>query len=464
MAIQLGGLATGLDTNALIQQLLAVQRQPLNSLQAKQLKLQALSTTFQDLNIKLNTLESQAGALRDPGTFFARSVTSSDTDVATATVAPGVARGTFDLTVTSLARGSIATANTTQTALTDTVASGDGVLAFRLGADGALISVPVSSTTTLGQLVQAINERNAGVRATAVDVGTPSGAAWKLTLTSSLSGSANDITIVTDTTKLGVTNTQHATDAVVTVAGIGTFTRPTNTLSDVVDGAAITVKAAGSTELVVDYDASATQSRLQALLDAYNTVVRTIDGQSRVATAADGTVTPGAFTGDVIPRQIRQHLAAIVATRFGGSVGSLADLGVTTQDDGTLALDATKFQAALTRDPDAVRAVVSGQTGREGVAALFHDATDVATRAVTGTIAVRRDGLTSQMRTMQKQVDDGLARLSVTEQTLRAQFTRLETTVARLQSTGNALLAQLGLLASTASGTTNATVSGRGSS
>src|ERR1044071_5068238 len=151
--IQLGGLATGLDTTALVNQLMAVERQPLTLLQTNKLKLQAVSTAFQDLNSRLVALKGRTDALRDPATFFPRTVASSTESVATATAGPGTARGTFSLTVTDLARGSIAAAAATKGAVTDVVAAAPGNFEFKLGPTGSVVSVAVDTTTTLGQLV-----------------------------------------------------------------------------------------------------------------------------------------------------------------------------------------------------------------------------------------------------------------------------------------------------------------------
>src|SRR4051812_42401939 len=101
--IPVGGLATGLDTEAIIQKILQADAQPINLLQTKKVKFQALSTAFTDLNGRLQRLKTSADALKDPGTFFPRSVSSSTDTVATATAAAGSLRGTFTLTSTGLA-------------------------------------------------------------------------------------------------------------------------------------------------------------------------------------------------------------------------------------------------------------------------------------------------------------------------------------------------------------------------
>lgn len=58
--IPIGGLATGIDTNSLIQQLMAADQQPITLLQARQVKYQALGTTFRDLNTRIEGLKTAA--------------------------------------------------------------------------------------------------------------------------------------------------------------------------------------------------------------------------------------------------------------------------------------------------------------------------------------------------------------------------------------------------------------------
>jgi flagellar hook-associated protein 2 len=254
----------------------------------------------------------------------------------------------------------------------------------------------------------------------------------------------NDIVIVNDGTSLAVANTQPATDASFSITGLGTFTRSTNTVSDAIDGVTINLAAAsGSTDLAISYDKGSTESKIRGLLDAYNTAVQSIDTQSAVRTSSDGKVTAGAFSGDSVTRVLRSGLAATMASTVTGVFGRLADVGITTQRDGTLALDSTKFRAALDSNPDAVVTLFSGTGSQDGIVDLLYARADAATKSLTGTIAVRRDGITATMRSLQAQIDRGTARLANSEQTLRARFAALEGLVARTQSSGNALISAL---------------------
>jgi flagellar hook-associated protein 2 len=444
MALSVGGLASGLDTQAIVAQLMALERRPVDTLERRKLRLQNQLAAYQDLNAKLLALKSRADGLKDPATFFSRQVISSDESVATATVSSGASRGTFSLTVTEMARGSIAAATVTRPELSSTVTAGDGFFEFRLGAAGDVVGVPVTVATTLQELIQAINDANAGVKASAVNTGTVETPAYKLVLTSDEPGAANDIDVVTDQTTLGVVNTRTALDAEFSIAGIGSFTRPTNTIADVIEGVTITLQADdGTTDLVVDENVAALQTRVQGLVDAYNEVAKLIDALTRGSTNQDGQAVPGAFGGDTVPRSIRTGLFATMTSTVDGAFATLNAVGIRGNKDGTLTLDAAAFQKALADDPGAVSRLFAGTSATEGIADRLSARLDKLTKGATGALAARQDGLTRTMTGIDRQIEAGLRRLEVMEQTLRARFHRLELTLAHLQSTGSALTNQL---------------------
>lgn len=444
--IPVGGLATGLDTETLIAKLLSVEQRPINVLQTQKLKYQAQSTAYQDLNTKLLALKFKSEVLKEAGTFFPRSVTSSDDAVATATATAGTAKGTFTLTASALAKGSIAAAGTTKEATTDVIASATGDFQFKLGTDGTVKTVAVTATMTLAELVTAINDLDAGVKASAVNTGTAASPAYKLTMTSNATGSANNIVIVNDPTTISITNTQTATDAAFTITGLGSFTRATNTFADAIDGVTITLKAAsGSTDLALDYDKTSLEVRVQNFIAAYNDVVKGIDSQTAVTKQNDGSRTSGAFTGDATTRQLRTSLRTLLATRVKSTYPTLADVGITTQKDGTLVLDSATFQKAATDNAQAVSDLFAGPASdtATGIGDLIYASADTATKTLTGTIALRKDGITETIKRFQDSIDAAQRRLLARETRLREQFANLEQVTAKLQNTQSFLSAQL---------------------
>lgn len=440
-----GGLASGLDTESVIQKLLAVERRPLAVLETRRQQLQSVSAAIGELSGKLDALRTRADALGDARSFAARTAESSDPGVATATAAAGDLRGEFTLTVTALARGSIAAGARTVADPTDPVGAGAGTFTFRVG-DADPVSVAVTATTSLNDLVTAINARGSGVRAMAVNLGTADSPAWTLVLASATTGAASTITVLSDGTTLGVTTTQTGADAEFSLAGIGAFTRASNSVSDVLDGVTLTLRGTGTTALTLGVDREGIAQTLQELVEAYNAVVRVVATQSRTTQAAPGAVTQGPLASEGIVRLIRWGLADAVATQSTGRYRSLADLGITTQRDGTLTVDATKLKQALNADPEGVRDLVAGTNAVDGVADALAARARAAAAPLTGSLAVRQEALTQSLRQLDRQIAAAEERLARIEEMLRAKFAALEQTIARMQRTSTFLAGQLALL------------------
>jgi flagellar hook-associated protein 2 len=109
----LDGLASGLSTTALINQLIQLERAPQQRLVSKFDVNKKMITAFQTLNTKLTQLRSAGQAMAKPSAWNAMKATSSDTSVATATAAEGALPGTLSFTVANLATaGSLASAST----------------------------------------------------------------------------------------------------------------------------------------------------------------------------------------------------------------------------------------------------------------------------------------------------------------------------------------------------------------
>src|SRR5581483_5167430 len=101
--INIGGLATGLDTNSIVDQLVRLeQRRSVDVLTAQQSDATARQTAFQTFGTKLGAVDK----LRDSSRAVARKATSSDATVLSAVAGTGATRGTTEVTVTALARAS----------------------------------------------------------------------------------------------------------------------------------------------------------------------------------------------------------------------------------------------------------------------------------------------------------------------------------------------------------------------
>src|SRR5262249_31944104 len=148
---------------------------------------------------------------------------------------------------------------------------------------GDVHTVNVDGTTTLQNLVDSINALDAGVTASAVNLGTSSSPDYRLQLVSDHTGSASSIAVVRDDTNLAVQTTQSGQDAHFTVAGFsGTFARDTNSFSDVLTGVTFSLKAQGTATVTVDTDTDAVVNQVKSLVTAFNDLQSFVDGESTV--------------------------------------------------------------------------------------------------------------------------------------------------------------------------------------
>ena len=254
--ITVGGLATGLDTNKIIQQLLTIERRPIDELDQEATAIEATKASVATVGSKLAALRTSVGALATVDDVLVRKASSSDEQVLTAAAGAGAARGSLTITVSRLARGSAAGATAGVASPTSTIASAAGSFEFHVGTSAVHHSVSVGTTTTLEQLADAINDLEAGVTAATVNVGTAATPDYRLQLVSQATGDASTITIDQDDTTLAVQTTQTGQDAQFTLSAFPTttFSRATNSFSDVLAGVTIALKSQGTATVTVDDD------------------------------------------------------------------------------------------------------------------------------------------------------------------------------------------------------------------
>jgi flagellar hook-associated protein 2 len=191
--ITVGGLASGLNTNQIIQSLLAVQEAQVAQFQSNQQQLAAQETAFKTVEAQLLTLQGSLNSLAASfnGAFDGRTVASSNSNAVTAAASSGVTPGVYSLQVIGLAQAQeiasqgFADPNSTIT---------QGTLQFKVGS-GPTTTITINNTNnTLRGLADAINNANGGVTATVINDGT-SGQPNRLLLTANQSGAANTISI-----------------------------------------------------------------------------------------------------------------------------------------------------------------------------------------------------------------------------------------------------------------------------
>ncbi|MGE5577904.1 MAG: flagellar cap protein FliD N-terminal domain-containing protein, partial [Syntrophothermus sp.] len=109
---QVPGLASGLDTKLVIQQLMQIERRPITMMQNKKQLLQWKKDQWGEINNSLLALKGALAGLMDKTKIAAKTATSSNESILTATVEPGAALGKYDITVSKLATATMVTSGT----------------------------------------------------------------------------------------------------------------------------------------------------------------------------------------------------------------------------------------------------------------------------------------------------------------------------------------------------------------
>lgn len=449
--ITFGGLATGLDTDKIITQLVALERQRgIGELETQQTDANTRQIALQSFTGKITAFLTAVDKLKTSDNFLLRQGTSSDESVLTVEAETGAQTGTTTIDVANLARPAIATSANGKASATATVATGSGTFAFRVGATGTVRTVAIDATTTLTDLANAINAAEPNVTASVLNVGTTTAPDYRLRIASDATGTANGVIVVSDDTTLGVGVTQSALDASFTLDGFtDPLSRGSNTFNDVIPGVTINLVGTGPATITVGNDADAVTKQVQDVVTAFNDIVTFVDGESAVqqdTSADDKTVTLGPLALDGTVRGILDSLHRLISDPQNGTSDTysvLAQVGVTTTRDGTLTFDQAKFRTELAAHGDDVAALFGGNGTTTGVADRISDYLTAITNS-GGVIDVHNTSVAGELRSLEERIAAGQRNLDAFEENLRGQFTSLEVLVSSLKSQGDFLLGALG--------------------
>ncbi|WP_412061197.1 flagellar filament capping protein FliD [Rubrivirga sp. IMCC45206] len=236
---------------------------------------------------------------------------------------------------------------------------------------------------------------------------------------------------------VGTSHEDSALSASLTIDGLDVY-RDSNTIDDALAGVTLSltgVSSDGPASLEIGADSKGIRTDVEAFVKAYNGLSSFI----RTKTAVDPEAgTRGVFASDATVRGLRSGLRTDLARAVtdDGPIRSLADLGISTARDGTLTIDTAALTAAIEASPDAVGALF---TGDDGLAARFSARTEGLTGAA-GTLAQRRTSADRRIASLDAQIERFDARISRREDSLRAQFARLQEVSMQAQNQQASLL------------------------
>lgn len=388
------------------------------NLQQQQAELNAESSGLDSLSSALNDFQSAIDALNSdtdgPLTFSA----TTNNDSATVSANSEAQAGTYSFYVSQLAQAQQSTFQ-----MTDNTIEASGTFDLTME-DGSTMEIDLSTADSDGDnmidatgLVDAINncDENPGVSAALVKTGDTT----TIMLTSDSTGEQSAFTATaTDSTGQSYTivdpNDTSAKATTVTTAQnavihLGNESGPeitssTNTFNDVIPGVTMTFSELSDpddptdvTTFTVAEDSSASQAKVQTFVDAYNTLVDTVDALT--SNGGDGS-SPGVFAGDAGLNSLTNQLDDIAHDSYNGV--SIVDYGISLDSDGHLEIDSDKFNEAMEANPDGLTSIFVGD---DSMVAKMDDLMDSYLNSSTGIITMREDNIEDQQSKIQDESD-----------------------------------------------------------
>jgi flagellar hook-associated protein 2 len=244
-----------------------------------------------------------------------------------------------------------------------------GANSFTITSGGATSTISTTAGETYAQLAAAINNLNVGVTATA---GT------------GVNGTNLSIASTDGTTpfsisepSFGFTQAVAGENANITVDGVP-INSASNTVSGVIPGVTLTLlgqTSASGTSLTVASDASQASTAINQFVTDYNAALGLVNAQfSYNSTSSSQGVLASDPTMRSLQSALMQALNFVSAPATGTTtVPTLGSMGISIGTDGTLSIDTSTFDNALTNNPTDVQNFFQGAS-LNGFAAQFNTA------------------------------------------------------------------------------------------
>lgn len=485
MSITFSGLATGLDTDKIVTDIMALERAPLEKLTAKKTSEATRLKAYGQFKEKLDNLKTAVADMTITSQVRSTSVSLSSEDSFTAT-STGGAIGSYKVSVAQLSQ--VQKTITRGFSSNTEAVLGTGSISIKILPEtpGGIkeITVNAENNSLLGIMasINALTEKT-GVQASIINDGTKDNP-YHLVFT----GKDAKTSFTIDTTKLGLespgdidfgsNNVQDAQRAVAIIDGI-TVVSDTNTINGAISGVTLNLNSVDaiitegegtppdwttrpvyeSTKMDVKSDTGALKEKITSFVSAYNEAMDWIlsgyaefGGSSEVPTVEEGSkeeaVLGSVLRGDSTINSMKRQLQNVLtgAVKNSGKFHILSEIGISTNMNGTLSQNNTDLDKALDKNFDDMVYLLSGDDTTGGVMKNFNSLLLDLTSSSKGMYAVKKKAYDSGIKRFDSQIDQMELRLTKREAILRSQFTAMESLVSSLNAQGDFLTQQMDAL------------------
>ncbi|MBF6632165.1 MAG: flagellar filament capping protein FliD [Comamonas sp.] len=444
MAISSAGIGSGLDVAKIVEQMVAAEKTPLRKLEVRADSVKTQISTYGEIKSLTSKLGDIVSKLTRDSAWNGVNISSSNTTLS-GTMTGIASPGTYSIKVTQLAQAqtTIIGSEIAAALAKDETMDSSGKMTLTMGA--TIKEIDISSADTLSKIAVKVNEAGMGIQASVI---TDVDGKERLMLRSKETGTdkAFSVTIDPALSKLGQAEAQPAGNARIELNGVQVESS-SNTFANTVPGMSFTATelTTNTATLTVKLDTEGMKKNIQEFVEAYNALnellakstkaVRTADGKMDEAAQLTGS---GILQGDSATVSLQNSLRMLTMGISGsnGAYKNLSSIGIQMLEGGTLSIDNTKLDKALTSVDDlkglfANKADGLGQNG--GIAVNFKNLTDKLL-AYDGTLNSKDDALQKVLKSNSDAQNKVNERAMVLEERLYKQYTALDVKMASLNS------------------------------
>lgn len=504
MPIRFSGMASGLNTDSLIKDLMKVERIPLEKLTKQKQTISWKRESYREINTQLTAMRTLIDKMRFSNAFNKQNATSSDSTIITATASSSAVSGGFSVQVDKLASSALVAGKQVVVDLKSKVSATGS---FEIIGPKGPKSIQVTPDSTYESVMKEVNAANIGVTMSYDSIN------GRFMLSSSTSGSSSSILINDDgngtaSQVFGLTTIVDKVNPDGSVVQENKAVTGTNA-KVVVNGQSLEFAnnafefngvrfdlkgvSTSTVSVTVARDTSNIADQIKGFVEKYNALVDSVN--EKIKTTPNRGYTPltdeekeamsekqielwetkakkGLLYRDDILQGTLSSLRSSLVNKVSGlkdEMNTLADIGVTfksytkgmTSELGKLELDEAKLSEAVAKDPDGVMQLFTKSSQLDpkdknyqseiGYAerlysSLTSSINKVISRIGTVTISDQVDGsqLGKQIDTINDKMSTWESRLKLIEDRYYKQFTAMELALQKLNNQGSWLTSQLG--------------------
>ncbi len=442
MAIQMGGLASGMDINNMVDKIAQAEKAPKQERIERQMgDIQTDISAYGRLKESLDTMKTLMADFRNNDSLAARRSDIDTPEQLSASVTPQSAVGRYSVDVQQLAQSHKIVSNS----IDESTNFGSGSLRVGLGTTSFNVDIEPGNDKLI-DIVRQINRSpdNPGIMASVIqdDLGA------RLVLSGDKTGESNKVRVSVNADPSSdlqrfafnannetnpMNEMQQALDARVVLDGLAVITNDSNQIKNAIEGVDLELKELSNGEpatLAVSYDRDTVGMALEQFVAAYNQYFDVTQQLSKYDPAAQ---TGGPLMGDSLVRSSTNQLREAFTTPVEGasdSMQTLSQLGITTTLAGRLDIDYDVLDQQLNQNFAGLNDFFGGRDGfARRVEDLIHSYT-----GITGSIRSRENSLNEQqtrLLTEQTKLDDRIE--SVRKRTYD-QFSAMDSAMGQMQS------------------------------